>query len=333
MRNLQRFTDVVPPGAGLQSLVDLVGEDVVDLDDLDDLVGGDDDPELGGSADFVQGPEIPRIRPILVALAARASGSDCADGDLQRTMELLHGALVVHDLAIGREGGRRRRVARRIVKRSVSWLGGNHLTLRAIEIAQATRPEVLGDLLGTLREFADGQALTQELQQGRIPTYEDWLEHADTHTGALFALCCRVGAVGKNRAVAEALARYGRHLGRVWHIAEDVSILAHPDGESVLLARALAGRPQLPVVEAAARAPEVGRLWSQLVEHPSEATASWLVDMVQDAGGLTGARERMLSESWMARQALSKVPESRYRSAMEKLVTSLAVAGIRPPAR
>ncbi|MCB9676615.1 MAG: polyprenyl synthetase family protein [Alphaproteobacteria bacterium] len=323
MGNLKRFTDVVPPGAGLHSLAELVGDDGIGFDDLEDLVGH---PE---SSDFVQGPEIPRIRPILVALAARASGADHIDRDLQRTVELLHGALVVHDLALGREGGRRRRVARRIVKRSVSWLGGNHLTLRAMEIAQASRPEILGDLLHTLREFADGQALTQELQQGRIPTVEDWLEHADTHTGALFALCCRVGAVGKERATAEALARYGRHLGRVWHIAEDVSILAHPEGENVLLARALAGRPLLPVVEAAVRSPDVGRLWSRFVEHPSEATASWLSDIIQEAGGLAGARERMLSESWMARQALSRVPESRYRTAMEKLVSSIAVAGIR----
>lgn len=323
VHNLKRFTDVVPPGAGLQGLADLVAEDVVGHAELEDLIG----PSEG--SDFVQGPEIPRVRPILVALAARASGADGVDRDLQRTVELLHGALAVHDLALGREGGRRRRVARRLVKRSVSWLGGNHLTLRAMEIAQASRPDVLGDLLHTLREFADGQALTQELQSGRVPTVEDWLEHADTHTGALFSFCCRAGALRHDRAVAEALARYGRHLGRVWHIAEDVSILAHPDGESVLLARALAGRPLLPVVEATRRSPQVGRLWAQLVRHPSEAAAAWLVDILQDAGGLAGARERMLSESWLARQALSRVPESRYRVAMEKLVTSLAVAGIR----
>ncbi len=326
MANLKRFTDVVPPGAGLKTLAELVKDDILGLDDVEDLIGGVDD-----ASDFVPGPEIPRIRPILVALAARASGADGVDPDLQRTVELLHKALAVHDLALGREGGRRRRVAARIVKKSVSWLGGNHLTLRAMEIVQASRPDALGDLLGTLREFADGQALTAELQQGRIPTLEDWLEHADSHTGALFAFCCRAGAMGKERRVAESLARYGRHLGRVWHIAEDVSVLAHPGGEQVVLARVLAGRPLLPVVEASVRAPEVGRLWGRLVEHPSEATAEWLGDIVRDAGGLAGARERMLSESWLARQALSRVPDSRYRAAMGKLVTSIASAGIRSP--
>ena len=321
---INTYTEGLPPGLELGNITDLVGDDLLGSSDIEDLVGAHADSEL------VFGPELPRIRPILVALAARASGADDVDRDLQRAAELLYAALAVHDVALGREGGRRRRVARRLVKRSVSWLGGNHLTLRAMEVAQAGRPDVLGELIGTLREIADGQALTQELQQGRIPTTDDWREHADSHTGALFAFCCRAGAgLSTEHAIREALGRYGRHLGRVWHIAEDLSILVHDEGESVLLARALAGRPLLPVVEASRRAPEIGRLWSQLVLHPSEAAASWISELIQDAGGLAGARERILRESWQARQALSRIPESRYRSALEKLVSSLAVAAIR----
>lgn len=335
-----RITDVVPDGAELGGLAAIVQDDVLGHGELDDLVGdalGDREPDP-----LARGPEVPRIRPILVALAARASGADGVDADLQRAAELLHAALVVHDLTIGREGGMRRRVARRVLQSARSprvralardWLGGHHLTLRAMEIVAASRPDGIGELLGTLREFADGQALMQELQQGRIPTREDWQEHADTHTGALFAFCCRAGAVGGDRAHVEALGRYGRHLGRLWHIAEDVSVLSHEEGEPVLLARALAGRPLLPVVEASMRSPAVGRFWSRLVQHPSEPAAAWMTELIRDAGGLTGARERMLSESWAARQALGRLPPTAYRAALEKLVTSLAVAGIRPTPR
>ncbi len=292
------------------------------LDGMHDDVGEEFVP-------FARGPELPRIRPILVVLAARASGQR-GDADLQRAAELLHKALAVHDAALGREGGTRRRVARRVLRRGISWLGGNHLTLRAIELAQAARPDILGDLLGTIREIADGHELMAELQSGRPPTRVDWLEHADRHTGALFAFCCRVGAkTCAEPGVAEALGRYGRHLGRLWHIVEDVAVLTDPTLLDAALARALAGRPMFPVAAAVERAPSVGRLWTQLVHHPSAGAVSWLADLVSEVGGLTAARERMLQESWHARQALAAVPDSRYRTALDRLVGTVSVASIR----
>ncbi|MCA9567808.1 MAG: polyprenyl synthetase family protein [Myxococcales bacterium] len=316
----------MPEHDGLLSLHELVGEDVLPSGAFEGL---HDDPPDDPFLPFERGPELPRIRPILVVLAARASGQD-SDADLQRAAELLHKALAVHDVALGREGGRRRRVARRVLKRGVTWLGGNHLTLRAIELAQAARPDVLGDLLSTVREFADGHELMAELQEGRPPTREDWMEHADRHTGALFAFCCKVGAkTSANPRISEDLARYGRHLGRLWHIAEDVAVLQQVELQQALVARALAGRPMLPVACAIERTPSVGRLWTQLVSHPSDGAASWLAGLVAESGGLTAARERMLQESWNARQALHSVPESHYRTALERLVGSVAVASIR----
>lgn len=319
------IAEAIPPGASLVELHALVSDELVDNDELGSLSDREE-----GESDFERGPELPRIRPILVALSARALGRQGADRDLQRTAEMLHAALVVHDLALGREGGTRRRVARRLMKRSVSWLSGNHLTLRALEIASASRPEVVGELVHTLRDFSDGHALMEELQGGRVPTLDDWLEHTDTHTGALFAFCCRIGALQpklagdrEHRAHVEALTRYGRRLGRVWHIAEDLHLFSGYF-EQELVARALAGRPMLPVALAAARRPEVGRLWTQLVEHPSQASAEWLATMVAEAGGLAMARERLITESWHAQKAVRALPESRYRTALERLAGSLA---------
>lgn len=312
----------LPP---LRSLHELVGDEVLPHGAFD----GFDEEDGEEIVPFERGPEFPRIRPILVVLAARASGQ-CSDADLQRTAEMLHHALAVHDVALGREGGRRRRVARKVLKRSVTWLGGNHLTLRALELAQAARPDVLGDLLATVREFADGHELMAELQTGRPPTRDDWLEHADRHTGALFSFCCRVGAkTAVERGTEEALARFGRHLGRLWHIAEDLTVLRDEAFAPALMARAMAGRPMLPVAAAIERDPSIGRLWEQIVLHPSHGAAEWLAGLVAEAGGLTAARERMLTESWNARQALSMVPESHARKGLEKLVDTVAVASIR----
>ena len=219
-------TTWIPDGAELHRTRALVAQDLVPDDGVVELVGAHHfepgDPLLGT-------PEIPRMRPLLVALAARAAGATEVDGETQYVAELLHLALVVHDVALGREGGRRRRVARKLLRRSVSFLTGNHLTLRALEIARSRRPELSDAILETLREFADGQALVRTLQQGVVPDHEDWVHHANTHTGALFSFCCRAGGVVAAADLKErsALGRYGRALGRVWHVAEDVAALRH----------------------------------------------------------------------------------------------------------
>ncbi len=318
----------IPDGAELLRTRRLVEHDLVPDDGVVALVGAHHfepgDPLLGA-------PEIPRLRPVLVALAARAAGATEVDGETQYVAELLHLALMVHDVALGREGGRRRRVARRLLRRSVSFLTGNHLTLRALEVARSRRPELSDAILETLREFADGQALVRTLQQGVVPDQEDWAHHANTHTGALFGFCCRAGGVVAAADLAErsALGRYGRALGRVWHVAEDVSALRHGDAGHHLLTRALEGRPVLPVVVAADHDPAIGRAWADLVVSPSLIGAEHLAGRVLAAGGLTRAAQVMVRDAWTARQALRRLPPSPFRDALDALPDRLARAAVR----
>lgn len=319
---LQALVDATPSGVELSELTELVDDDLAGDDDLQDLLGRRH-PEA--SLLFEARPHVPRIRPVLVALAARSAGASSVDHDVQHVAELLHLTLTVHDLALGREGSRRRRVARRLIKRSVGFLGGHHFSLRAMELARhGAPPEVMGDLLDTLREFAEGEALARELQRGTIPTERDWLDHADSCTGALFAFCCRAGGAlaHSDQARLSALGRYGRHMGRVWNVAEDVSALLHTDGPNHVLARALAGRPMLPVIRS--DDPEMGPLWSRLVVRPSPALAEQVVQRVWSGDGIRRARTVMARESWAARRALSALEPSPYRRAMERLARSLA---------
>jgi octaprenyl-diphosphate synthase len=325
---MDRLLDLVPTGVELSALRSLVEADLVDDAALVAIVGG--------GAGFVGRSDIPRVRPILVALAARATGFVDPEGsagralgsEAQHAAELLHLALRVHDLALGREGGRRRRVARRLA-RSFGWITGNHLTVRALELARHSSPGVLEELLDTLRAFSEAQALSRELV-GVTPSEDDWQDHADAHTGALFAFCCRTGGHLSGAASREllALGRYGRHVGRLWHIAEDVSMLDHGEPALHLLARASAGRPVLPVVFACMVDPDAELLWSRLTSEGNPSDARLLADRLR-MRGVPRSREVMLQESWSARRAVRVLPESRYRQALERLAAELARAGSR----
>lgn len=326
-RMLQHMLESVPSGLDLEEASALVSGDLAPDEDLRDLLGEEIDDQLDF---FEMRGQLPRMRPILVALAARAAGARGVDHDLQYAAELLHLGLFLHDVALGREGGRRRWAARQLIKTSVRWVSGATLSIRAMELSRHSHPKMLGEVLDTLREFADGQALCHEIRSGLIPSQEDWREHADAHVGALFAFCCRGGAylAGAETGVRVSLGRFGRHLGRLWHIAEDVSMLQYGKGGTHLVTRALSGRPVFPLVIALEQRPALVNEWRNFNAEPTLEAGERLAELILETQALGIAREAMARESWAARQALRDLPDSRYRRGMDKLARNLVKAGL-----
>jgi geranylgeranyl pyrophosphate synthase len=302
----------------------LADDDIAPEEDLgvmfDSLLG--DDPF---AHDLLRASRVPRVRPILVVLAARAAGASAVDKELHYAAELLYGALTVHDVALGGRG-RRRRIARRVLRRSMGWLGGNQLMLRAMELVRhVSSPEVLDELLEAVRAFSEAQLLANELLDEGVPTVALWEEHADGHTGALFAFCCRAGALvsGCEDRQVTALGRYGRHLGRMWHIAEDLVLLQGEDGADKLLKRALAGRPIFLVTQALELDPSLAGPWRALVDDPREDRAEELLERMRDLRAGQATREVMVREGWAALAALQSLDDGAYRTALERLASGL----------
>ncbi|MCK6503825.1 polyprenyl synthetase family protein [Myxococcota bacterium] len=328
-------------------VADQLGEEMLDalvrLDGaLRDLAGGAGVPR-GFDPDLFLAPGVPRVRPVLVLLSARAAalsegaerGADdphTASGaeHVAVAAELLHIAITLHDAALGQRGGRRRRVARKVLGGAVGWLGANHLTLRALELSRhAPAPEIVGDLLETLREITDGQALAQALQGGEPGSTDQAISLADARSGAVFSFACRAGArlVGADRNVVRSLGRYGRHAGIAWHLADDLWALGL-EGDDLLREvadRAASGRTPLAVSIAAQQDPAVGEAWRRLARKADPELAEHLARRVDSAGGLAGERERLALEAWTARKALHALPPSPHREALDQFVARLAV--------
>lgn len=325
---LEQLLHFVPPMPDLDAIHHLVDDDLPSADQLRGLLGEMD--QDGPLEDLLCGDKGPRVRSMLVALSCRAveEAPGRVDLEVQHAVELLHLALVLHDLTLGpRPEGRRRRLAKALFRHGVGILGGNMLTVRSLELARhASSPEVLGELVDTLGEISRGQAVARQMAQGAIPGAADWEEHADGHTGALFAFCCRAGAHLAQRgdmSLVNAVGRFGRHLGRAWHIAEDLAMVGQGDFQD-WLERALAGRPALPIAEAASASPEFAVQWSDWVRRPERTRLDELAKLVADTDGPSRARRVLTREVWVARQALRRIPNSPYRSALDRLAANLA---------
>lgn len=271
---------------------------------------------------------IPRIRPVLVHLATQVGAQRESDPeaalDVAVVTELLNAAIAVHDAALGRQDGRRRRAARRVLRSASHWLGGNQVTLRALEIARrAPAPEVLGDALDALREISEAQALAASFAH-RPATPAEVLQHAEGHDGAVYAFACRAGAhlAGQDGAVVARLGRYGRHLGVGWQLAGDLAAFESEQGEG-LVHRAAGGRWLYPVAWAQARDPEVRALWQDLAEAGEVAAVDELRERVRRTGGLLAGREALVAQAWTARLALGSVPEGPARDALDRIAATL----------
>ena len=327
----------------LRSLLDpeVLGVDLIDavrqLDSaLSDLAGGSGAPPGFDPRRFLA-PGVPRVRPVLVLLSARAAAPDGPDGQrlpdaateqLAVAAELLHGAIVLHDAALGRQGGRRRRAARRLISGAVGVLGGNHLTLRALELSRTSEaPEIVGDLLDAMREISEGHALAQRLDGG-TPAPDDVLGVADGHSGAVFSFACRAGArlAGADRPVITALGRYGRHAGIAWHIAEDLAML-DLDGDDPVTSiedRASDQRPSFTVSLACSRDPSLAEAWVRLGQGPDPALATEIFERIRASGAPIAGREALAQEAWAARRSLMTIRPSPHREALDRLVMGLA---------
>lgn len=299
-------------------------------DTLATLIGGEGS-EYGIAPEELFSGGVPRIRPVLVHLAAQTGlhpGAEPAAGtaDVALVAELLHAAVILHDAALGRREGLRRRAARRVLHRASHWLGGNHLTLRALEIARrAPAPEILGDALDALREVTEGQAFGAALQE-RTPTPADVLRHAESQAGAVLAFSCRAGGrlAGAGRPSLTRLGRYGRHTGVAFQLAEDLAAFDSTDGLDGLVRLAATGRPVLPIAIAAERDPELAALWRSLGDLEEPETATAIAERVGSSGAIGRGREAMLEHVWAARRALAELPDTPARGAMDRIVGSLA---------
>ncbi len=308
------------------------------LSGLEDAVAGLVDREglpPGLSPEILFEGGIPRIRPVLVVLAGRAAAQKEADGhaadaqaafEVAAIAEMLHVAIALHDAALGRPDGRRRRAARRVLRGASSLLGANHLTLRALELARrAPAPEILGETLDLLRDVGAGHALAEALRT-RPATVADALLHAEEHSGALFAFACRAGGhlVRATRPAVTGLGRYGRHVGIAWKLAEDLALFEPQDGPRLLAHQAAGGRPSFPVAWANGIDPAIDPLWRRLGAGFDPALAEELTVRVRALGGLSAGREAMVRETWAARRALRPLPPSAARDSLDRLAASLS---------
>ena len=277
-----------------------------------------------------------RLRPLIVLLSAHAAaGGRPLQGDLHHQaaafIEFIHTATLLHDDVVDHSSMRRgRQTANAVFGNEASVLVGDFVYSRAFQmmaaIGVARVMEIMADATNVI---AEGEVLQLMNAQDPDTTEERYLEVIYRKTAQLFEAGAEVAAVlcGGALAAQRALAAYGKHLGTAYQLIDDVlDYRSDPGTRGKNLGEDLAeGKMTLPLIhalrnagEADAHAIRAAILGAGDDSAPAPDLAR-IVACIDASDGIGYSRRRAEAESRAAADALSAVPASPFRDALETL--------------
>ncbi|MCX4750618.1 polyprenyl synthetase family protein [Kitasatospora sp. NBC_01287] len=272
------------------------------------------------------------VRPALALLSAEAAGADASAGVPGAVaVELVHNFSLLHDdLMDGDETRRHRATAWTVFGPAQAILVGDALATLGTEVlldsalpskghsataADAARAVRL--LTTATRKLIDGQAQDLSFEHRDVVTVEECLAMEGNKTGALLAAASAVGAVlaGADDRTADALERYGHHLGLAFQAVDDLL--------GIWGATEVTGKPHwgdlrqrkksLPVAAALAEGGTASRRLAELLADPhgrgeeSEEVLAGRAALIEQAGGRAWTQEEARRQHTTALAALDEV--------------------------
>jgi octaprenyl-diphosphate synthase len=268
-----------------------------------------------------------RLRPLLVLLSARACGYR---GDqhvhLAAVTEFIHTATLLHDDVVDDSLLRRgRKTANAVFGNEASVLVGDFLYSRAFQMMVDVRNmRVMEVMADTTNIIAEGEVL-QLLNCGDPETGEEqYLQVIRAKTARLFETAAQLGPIlCESPAEHEhALGRYGLHLGIAYQLVDDA---LDYDGSSKEIGKNVGddlaeGKPTLPLIHAMRNGtPAQTAIIRRAIEQGGRDHIDAVIDAVESTGAITYTARAAAAEADQALEALTEIPPSPHRDALESL--------------
>ncbi|HXW67646.1 MAG TPA: polyprenyl synthetase family protein [Thermoplasmata archaeon] len=241
-------------------LIPALARDLADIDWRLNEVLGSTYAQLTEAARYACATGGKRVRPLLMAVAARALGASSTGRvqSLAAAFQLIHTATLVHDDVIDHAETRRGRPSMpRAFGVPLAIVSGDYLFVRAFELAAEYPRSIILRCGEACADLVEGEVLQESSRFDLSAGREHYFRIVERKTAAIIAAA--LASVGEIEAAAapvtDALASYGRALGIAFQIRDD---LLDVYGDADLLGKPLytdlrEGNPTLVSLEAFAR--------------------------------------------------------------------------------
>ncbi|CEI53879.1 Octaprenyl-diphosphate synthase / Dimethylallyltransferase / Geranyltranstransferase (farnesyldiphosphate synthase) / Geranylgeranyl pyrophosphate synthetase [Acinetobacter bereziniae] len=270
-----------------------------------------------------------RMRPIMCLLAAKACGATDTQMESYRKLaaiiEMLHTATLVHDDVVDESGLRRGRpTANATWNNQTAVLVGDFLISRAFDLlVDLDNMVLLKDFSTGTCEIAEGEVLQLQAQHQPETTEQTYLDIIHGKTSRLFELATEGAAILAGQPqYREPLRLFAGHFGNAFQIIDDIldytsdaETLGKNIGDDLM-----EGKPTLPLISALANTQgEEHEIIRKSIATGGTADLERVIQIVQTSGALDYCSRRANEETQAAIQALSHLPESKYRQALYNL--------------
>lgn len=268
------------------------------------------------------------FRPAVLLLSAQLTGT-LRDEHIELAMmvELIHTATLLHDDVIDQAKTRRsRQTVNSLWGNKAAILLGDFLLSRAfLAGARINLPDAGRILCSTAEKICQGELLQNMRQGDWTLNEEDYLEIIEAKTASLFAASCRLGALasGASDAVQQAVETYGRQVGMIFQITDDILDIAGDDQKvgKTLGTDFMQQKLTLPVIH---------YLHSRKTQNPEELiqrltgfNAQQLKAALTESGSLDYARAFAHSCADKANQAISSLPDGLAKKTMQDIIAAI----------
>ncbi len=279
-----------------------------------------------------------RLRPALVILSGRASGTPCERLlEMAAAVEIVHVASMIHDDVVDAAQVRRGRPTVNVRwSTQVSVLAADYLIARLYgKLARSDGRYALGVLCRAVRRMCDGELAHLQIGLEGDLDEERYFSIVSDKTGALMSACCNIGAhtAGASPGRLEALQTYGERLGTAFQIVDDILDLT---GEPSSLGKPTCndlqtGHLTLPIIHVRRTGtPAVQAELRRLLRSAQPKNCARVVALLNRSGGIAYARAAARRFADQAREALGELPPSPERRALEDLTDYVVSRGESP---
>ena len=315
------------PGLDLPAIQALAAADMAAIDALIRDRLASDVVLINQIAEHIVSAGGKRLRPMLVALAGRATGAvDARHHQLAAIIEFIHTSTLLHDDVVDESDLRRgRSTANALWGNAPSVLVGDFLYSRSFQLmVELDSMAVMQLLADTTNRIAEGEVL--QLLHVHNPDTDEaaYLGVIERKTAVLFAAGTRLGALasGADEATQQALYEYGLQLGFAFQIADDVLDYS---GDAAALGKNLGddlaeGKATLPLIHAMGRADDATRARLRaVIEQGDTGAMPEVLAAIESAGSLEYSRSRARDYAAAAEAALAGLPENEAMAALRGL--------------
>ena len=275
-----------------------------------------------------------RLRPMLVLLSSQALGYKGEQNvGLAVIIEFLHTATLLHDDVVDRSGLRRGRLtANEKWGNAPSVLVGDFLYSRAFQLmVELASLDIMAVLSAATNTIAEGEVM-QLTNVGNTDLSEtDYREvircktallfEAATHTGALLAFAADAAM---NREYIELVRQFGLHFGLAYQLVDDWLDYA---GDTESMGKNVGddlseGKLTLPLIQALKVASTKERtLIKYALRTKSQEHMPEILAVVEKTGALDYTHHAAVTETTLALECLTNLPDNPYKAALSTLAT------------